>query len=578
MNKEELTAFQERDSEEKINEILNSSSSKKIIVAGPGTGKTYVFKLILERSNSKQNLVISFINRLINDLEYKLKDYAKVVTFHKFCIHIFYSQFPGWKIITCLNEIISSDLNIDKNAFDELFHKMKDSDKNFNAFMERSSYYKAAGFNDSIYRVLQKVLDNPEIISNFENILIDEFQDFSELEVAFIHQLEKHGKVLIVGDDDQAIYQSKYDLGKSLRTLYNCGSYTNFSLPYCRRCPKVIVNAVKDIIENAQSHNHLKDRIKKEYTAFEPSTQELNKNYPKLLVYNMASIDATATFLNHYIELIITSDLNWNNNNNEPLILIIGSKLYYNYLMKHLSEISKYIEPRSKEENEDLKISKGYELLMKDNESNLGWRIVLNNDKLRGHPSNKEIIKESLNGKNLVDILPAVYKAKHLELLALLSNKNMSLEENDKLKSKIKKKLNNELSDEIISHFIDINISTSENSNISYPVQFVTYQGAKGLAADYVFIVGVNDGVIPSNPSDIKDFEICEFIVALTRTRKKCIIMPIKNVNGKTIKPSTFLSWLNEKEVERNVLKKEHINSGIKSNKADFMNLLSNSS
>ena len=54
--------------------------------------------------------------------------------------------------------------------------------------------------------------------------------------------------------------------------------------------------------------------------------------------------------------------------------------------------------------------------------------------------------------------------------------------------------------------------------------------------------------------------------------------MPIKNVNGKTIKPSTFLSWLNEKEVERNVLKKEHINSGIKSNKADFMNLLSNSS
>ena len=180
MNKEELIAFQERDSEEKINEILNSSSSKNIIVAGPGTGKTYVFTLILERSNSKQNLVISFINRLINDLEYKLKDYAKVVTFHKFCIHIFYSQFPGWKIITCLNEIISSDLNIDKNAFDELFHKMKDSDKNFNAFMERSSYYKAAGFNDSIYRVLQKVLDNPEIISNFENILIDEFQDFTK--------------------------------------------------------------------------------------------------------------------------------------------------------------------------------------------------------------------------------------------------------------------------------------------------------------------------------------------------------------------------------------------------------------
>jgi hypothetical protein len=124
LSKEELIAFQERDSEERINEILNSLSSKKIIVAGPGTGKTYVFKLILERSNSKQNLVISFINRLINDLDYKLKDYAKVVTFHKFCIHIFYSQFPGWEIITCLNNIISSDLNIDENTFVSFFHKI----------------------------------------------------------------------------------------------------------------------------------------------------------------------------------------------------------------------------------------------------------------------------------------------------------------------------------------------------------------------------------------------------------------------------------------------------------------------
>lgn len=573
LNKEELIAFQKKDSEERINEIVNSESQKKIIVAGPGTGKTHVFKLILERSNSKQNLVISFINRLINDLEYKLKDYAKVVTFHKFCIHIFYSQFPGWEIITCLNKIISSDLNIDENTFDELFHKMNETDKRFKAFMVRSSYYKAASFNDSIYRVWKKALDNPEIISNFENILIDEFQDFSELEVAFIQQLEEHGKVLIVGDDDQAIYQSKFDLGKSLRTLYNSGSYTKFTLPYCRRCPKVIVNAVNDIIKNAQLQNNFKDRIQKKFIAYEPSTQELNKNYPKLLVYNMASIDATATFLNHYIELIITSGLNRNNNNNDPLILIIGSKQYYNYLINNLSDTSKYIKPRSNEENEDLKISKGYELLMKDNKSNLGWRIVLNNDKL-GLQSYEEIIKESLNGKNIVDILPAVYKTKHLELLALLSNKNMSLEENDKLKSVINNILDKELSGEIISHFIDKNISTSENSNISYPVHFVTYQGAKGLEADYVFIVGVNDGVIPSNPSDIKDFEICKFIVALTRTRKKCIIMPINNVYGKNKKPSVFLTWINKNKVKSYYMNKAFIDSRIQSRDSDFMKLL----
>lgn len=37
----------------KYNEaILNSSSKKKIVVAGPGTGKTFLFKEILERKKT----------------------------------------------------------------------------------------------------------------------------------------------------------------------------------------------------------------------------------------------------------------------------------------------------------------------------------------------------------------------------------------------------------------------------------------------------------------------------------------------------------------------------------------------
>lgn len=50
--------------------------------------------------------------------------------------------------------------------------------------------------------------------------MIDEFQDFSALEVEIIKQLESHGNILIVGDDDQAIYDKKFDLGKTLRNFF----------------------------------------------------------------------------------------------------------------------------------------------------------------------------------------------------------------------------------------------------------------------------------------------------------------------------------------------------------------------
>jgi hypothetical protein len=52
--------------------------------------------------------------------------------------------------------------------------------------------------------------------------------------------------------------------------------------------------------------------------------------------------------------------------------------------------------------------------------------------------------------------------------------------------------------------------------------------------------------------------------------------MPIYYVDRTTKKPSSFLRWLNDKDVERKVLDKKNICSMIKSNNADFMNLLSN--
>ena len=70
--------------------IINSYSQKKLIIAGPGTGKSYLFQQICKRSREKSDpkiLVLSFINELVDDLSRDLSKLAEVKTLHSFALN-----------------------------------------------------------------------------------------------------------------------------------------------------------------------------------------------------------------------------------------------------------------------------------------------------------------------------------------------------------------------------------------------------------------------------------------------------------------------------------------------------------
>ena len=104
-------------------------------------------------------------------------------------------------------------------------------------YLKRGDYYDAVSFNDSVYRLYKQLSSEPGIIPTFNQILIDEFQDFNPLEVAFIKKLESKGNILIVGDDDQSVYEDRCASPDYLREKYSSGEYEIFELPYCGRCP-----------------------------------------------------------------------------------------------------------------------------------------------------------------------------------------------------------------------------------------------------------------------------------------------------------------------------------------------------
>jgi ATP-dependent DNA helicase UvrD/PcrA len=58
-----------------------------LVVAGPGTGKTTLFKALLEAESgpADQKLILTFINNLASELRRDLATLGEVFTFHSFC-------------------------------------------------------------------------------------------------------------------------------------------------------------------------------------------------------------------------------------------------------------------------------------------------------------------------------------------------------------------------------------------------------------------------------------------------------------------------------------------------------------
>ena len=106
------------------------------------------------------------------------------------------------------------------------------------------------------------------------------------------------------------------------------------------------------------------------------------------------------------------------------------------------------------------------------------------------------------------------------------------------------------------------NKSTENSSEIdtSKPsILLTSYVGAKGLSGGHVFTLGMYNGNLPRNKESISDVEISQFLVALTRTRKKFYALSNRWFNSpvaengtyrNSFEKSEFLNWLPKNLIE----------------------------
>jgi superfamily I DNA/RNA helicase len=561
MTKAEFIAAQKEERGILLKAILESKAPRKIIVAGAGTGKTYTFSEVLKLNPAGANIAMTFIRLLRNDMEGSLGAYAEVRTFHEFCKKILHERKGGFLLYPKLTDIIKEDsqhLNVECGNFDDKFQMLDESGNEIRFYLDRGDYYNTVSFNDSVYRMWRELQRNPNILSSFDQILIDEFQDFNPLEVAFIDELEKKGNILIVGDDDQAVYSSRFSTPVHLRDKFFSGRYETFELPFCSRCTQAIVQSTNEILTVAQANGNLVGRVPKRYECFIELKDTENKKYPHISTAQLTTMSALKKFIRTKINEVSKEEIDesWEDGKVYPTVLIVGARQYLNAISKNLKDNFPNVTFKQSEKSE-VTICDGYDFLSHNINSNLGWRILI--DFLFKNDVIKSIIENTTDGKPIIELLPKEFIDLQTKIISIIERLNKPDENNNLLIVELENLVDEKTFVEIKARFLPPVESEIITDKTQPSILLTSYQGCKGMSAGFVFIVGANNGVMPQNANDISDVEICQFIVAMTRTRKKCYILsedymygPVDG-NGKFLpknRRSIFIDMIPEKYLE----------------------------
>lgn len=533
-----------------LQKILHSDANKILIVAGPGTGKTYTFKNIFNGTDKSKNLAITFINLLEDEMERAFGGFAEVKTFHSYCKKQLHQYFGKVEIKPYLPKIILIDaliLGHGYQNFEEKFRALDVKSNEAGFYIARSNYYQAFGFDDGVFRLLELIKNGTIKLSNFERIVVDEFQDFNPLEVEFINELEKRGRILIVGDDDQAVYDTRCSSPAFIREKYNSGQYEIFQLPFCTRCPKVIVEATNAFIVKIQSLGYFRERIDRVFLPYLEGKEYENSNYTKIITAQISHVRTVNKYLINAIRRIPTEDIEEAKKEDYPCALIVGQKQHLNSIYRNLKNHFNNIKYKQPQEI-GYEISEGYKLIFQDEKSNLGWRIIA--EYLLTKKNFESIIIESAKAIPIVGLLPKSFIQEQKQIIELLKNKDIKEQERLDINNILGK-----YAPEVLETFFPTEIIKQAEYDESQPsILLTSFQGCKGISGGHVFIVGLNKDEIPklNLGGFIKEVEFSKFIVAMTRTRKQCTLLSnYRDLTGKIFRPSEFMSYIPDSFLEK---------------------------
>jgi hypothetical protein len=234
------------------------------------------------------------------------------------------------------------------------------------------------------------------------------------------------------------------------------------------RLQHLSIKCVNDVVEAAEKLGKLAGRIKKPYRYFAPVKAQDSKDFPRIECVTTSVQRDNANYFGRFIEKRIAELTKQEKaqaaEKLEPAVLVIGSKPYLPQIERYLTEQNILTQSEQVELSER---ERALELLAISPDSNLGWRILLST--LQAKVARPIVVSAHEKATRLVDqIAPEMQTAVLIEARAFAEAQ--------------KKRV-------------------SEDAGKSVPiVKLTSHEGSKGLSAQFVYLVGLQEGTFQGMP------------------------------------------------------------------------------
>lgn len=555
--------------------------------------------------------------------------YIQISTFHSFGLKILKEncELLGYeKNFTILDsddslsiiKKIMKELNIDANKYNpKAIKNVISNNKNEIIDPEKYSLYVNTDFDEialEVYRKYEKSLkinnavdfddllilplklfnNNPGVLQKYQEkykyVFIDEYQDTNEPQYILSKMISaKYKNITVVGDADQAIFTWR---GANYKNILNFEKdYKDAKVVLLEenyRSTKIILNAANNVIKNnkvrkeknlwTQNEEGSKITYYKAFDEKDESNYVVNE-IKKLIEKGVNPKDICVLYRANaqsrtVEEAFLTSNISYN---------IVGSYAFYN--RKEIKDLIAYLK------------------LIYNNKDDVSLLRVINYPK-RGI-GNKAIenlaIKSNVLDKSLYEVIDSGKELEFKNMIEEIKKEESHLTLTELIdmvldKSGMKKSLEDEKSIEAdirlenleefksIAKAMEINegivsleelldklalvsdVSEQKNDNED-KVTLMTMHAVKGLEYDYVFVVGVEEGLFPHSNSLESNDELEEerrlCYVAITRAKKKLYLINARSriLYGKVSSnvPSRFINEISDEYIET-IGKKEDSN------------------
>ena len=451
------------------------------------------------------------------------------------------------KISSCKNELMSP----------EMYEKYVSTDFDNVVFEVYKDYIKtlkqnnSLDFDDLLILPIQLFRENPIILEEYQNryqyILIDEYQDTNEAQYILTKMISaKYRNICCVGDNDQAIYGFR---GANYKNILNFEKdYKDSKIIMLEdnyRSTKTILDAANCVIKNNKDRKDKKLRTNKdvgdkiEYFRTENEKEEAHYVVDEIKKLNKKGVS--------YQDIAVLYRTNAQSRNLEEAFLqanlpyrVVGSFYFYN--RKEIKDLIAYLKLIHNEKDNvsflrcintpkrGIGLKTIQNIVDKADLSNISYYEAIDGGKEQSFKDIIEKLKELSKDCTLTELIDNVlnYSGMKQELESENSlEADIRLENLEEFKS-ITRSFEESMGLVSLEDFlleISLVSDVEEYREDDNRVSLMTIHSVKGLEFDYVFVVGMEEGIFPHTNSMFDAHELEEerrlCYVAITRAKEK---------------------------------------------------------